>query len=98
MKIASSNIKNKMENTFDLLNNIKEVDASEILIHRIQQKIETDKKNSISTPWLFSIAATVFILLCFNIFTVAKNTKINDVLSLAKNMNLLINDNIYNEQ
>ena len=98
MKIASSNIENNMEHTFDLLNNMKEVDASEILIHRIQQKIEIDKKNSISTPWLFSIAATVFILLCFNIFTVAKNTKINDVLSLAKNMNLLINDNIYNEQ
>ena len=98
MKIASSNIDNKMENTFALLSNIKEVDASSILLNRIQLKIEIDKKNHISTPWVLSIAATIFILFCFNVFTVAKKTKINEVLSLAKNMNLLINDNIYNEQ
>ncbi len=98
MKIASSNIDSKMENTFDLLSNIKEVDASSILFNRIQLKIEIDKKNHISTPWMLSIAATIFILCCFNIFTVAKKTKVNEVLSIAKNMNLLNNDNFYNEQ
>ena len=98
MKIASSNIDNKMENTFALLSNIKEVDASSILLNRIQLKIEIDKKNHISTPWVLSIAATIFILCCFNIFMVAKKTKVNEVLSIAKNMSLLINDNIYNEQ
>jgi hypothetical protein len=87
-----------MENTFDLLSNIKEVDASSILFNRIQLKIEIDKKNHISTPWMLSIAATIFILCCFNIFTVAKKTKVNEVLSIAKNMNLLNNDNFYNEQ
>ncbi len=89
---------NEMEQTLDILNNIKEVDASPFLIIRIQQKIEIDKKNSISTPWVFSIAATIFILLCLNVFTIAKKPKINEVSSLAKNMNLINNDNFYNEQ
>lgn len=98
MKKASSNIMNEMEQTLDILNNIKEVDASPFLITRIQQKIEIDKKNTISTPWVFSIAATIFILLCLNVFTIAKKPQMNEVSSLAKNMNLLNNDNFYNEQ
>lgn len=98
MNKASSNIMNEMEQTLDILNNIKKVDASPFLITRIQQKIEIDKINSISTPWVFSIAATVFILLCLNIFTIAKKPQMNEVSSLAKNMNLLNNDNFYNEQ
>ena len=98
MNKASSNIMNEMEQTLDILNNIKKVDASPFLITRIQQKIEIDKINSISTPWVFSIAATVFILLCLNVFTIAKKPQMNEVSSLAKNMNLLNNDNFYNEQ
>ena len=98
MNKASSNIMNEMEQTLDILNNIKKVDASPFLITRIQQKIEIDKINSISTPWVFSIAATVFILLCLNVFIIAKKPQMNEVSSLAKNMNLLNNDNFYNEQ
>ena len=98
MNKASSNIMNEMEQTLDILNNIKKVDASPFLITRIQQKIEIDKINSISTPWVFSIAATVFILLCLNVFTIAKKPQMNEVSSLAQNMNLLNNDNFYNEQ
>ena len=98
MNKASSNIMNEMEQTLDILNNIKKVDASPFLITRIQQKIEIDKINRISTPCVFSIAATVFILLCLNVFTIAKKPQMNEVSSLAKNMNLLNNDNFYNEQ
>lgn len=98
MKNKSSNKISNMDNNLDILNNIKKVEASPFLLNRIQQKIEAEKQNTISTKWVYAMAASVLILLSLNVFAIVHKTEKNEAKAIAKNMHLLTNDNFYNEQ
>ena len=74
------------------------MEASPFLLTRIQQKTTNQTNEYISTKWVYAMAASVLLLLCINVFTIVKKEKTNPIASLAKNMNLLNNDNFYNEQ
>lgn len=72
MKNKSS--KYVMEDQLQILEKIQSVEAPSELYGKILSKIEDQKKDVVSTKWVFAAAAVIVILISFNIKLI-QNTK-----------------------
>jgi hypothetical protein len=83
-----------MQDSFDILNNIKQVNPSEMLFNRIQRKIEAEINNSIALPKVYAIATSFALLIVINFIGISK------IKSEIKCQNVIVINtlnNFYNE-
>jgi hypothetical protein len=77
----------------DILNKITKVEPPAFLYTRIQEKIQAARENTISSKWVYSIAASVIFLLFLNINMIkemqenSKNELVVQDASFMKNVN-----------
>ena len=90
MKIEEKN------NFIDKLENIQSVDTPAYLYTRIQEKIKKDNFSKMPKWMIYVLSASLAIILIVNIFTVIITTKSDTQnKSLAEQMNLIPNNNLY---
>lgn len=83
-----------MEPDFEILKQIKQVEASPFLLTRIQQKIEDKIRNRVSPALAYSIIAMIVVVFTIDIIIVQKQ-KTQPTNNIAETLSLMPTNQIY---
>jgi len=83
-----------MEPDFEILKQIKQVDASPFLLTRIRQKLEEKVRSSVSPALAYSIIAMVVVIFTIDIIVVKKH-KNESKGNIAESLSLMPTNQIY---
>jgi hypothetical protein len=101
-KMSSNTTENQItmdfDNKYDLLGRIERVAAPPFLLTRIQQRIQTKKEYLFSPRIVWGLSLCMIIIMVVNFTFIFNQTRINKVeKNIAKEMNLIPNNELYNE-
>jgi hypothetical protein len=90
-----SNRKQSLQDPFHPLDNIRQVEAPEFLLTRIQQKIQQKRENNLSPKIAWALAASLLLILSLNIFVLLSHSNKNEAANNWTHGMNLVNDNSF---